>query len=100
MAGSLALAAGAQILERHFAKEKKEVKVNEYSSKKDILENWLISLNESLIQLQDTNFSVNLEQQKKTLLNLQYLVSMIYPVSRIAIDSLFFLLDKSNYILE
>ena len=71
LAGSLALAAGAQILERHFAKEKKEVKVNEYSSKKDILENWLISLNESLIQLQDTNFSVNLEQQKKTLLNLQ-----------------------------
>lgn len=71
LAGSLALAAGAQILERHFAKEKKEVKVNEYSSKKDIFENWLISLNESLIQLQDTNFYANLEQQKKTLLNLQ-----------------------------
>ncbi len=71
LAGSLALAAGAQILERHYAKEKKGVKINKYSSNQDIFENWLKSLTESIKQLQDENFSTNLEEQKKTLIQLQ-----------------------------
>jgi len=71
LAGSLALAAGAQVLERHYAKEKNGVKINKYSSNQHIFESWLASLNESIKQLQDINFSTNLEEQKKTLIQLQ-----------------------------
>jgi len=56
LAGSLALAAGAQILERHYAKEKKGIAINSYSSKKDTFENWLVNLRESISQLYDDNF--------------------------------------------
>lgn len=71
LAGSLSLAAGAQILERHYAKEKKGVKINEYSSNQNIFEIWLSNLKESIKQLQDVNFTFNLEEQRKTLLKLQ-----------------------------
>jgi N-acetylneuraminate synthase len=71
LAGSLALAAGAQILERHYAKEKKDVSINSYSSKKDLFENWLVNLHECISQLHDKNYFENLDLQKETLHHLQ-----------------------------
>jgi len=71
LAGGLALAAGAQILERHYVLEEKGVMANMYSSKKYQFENWLVQLNEALSQLRDSNFAENLENQKETLHKLQ-----------------------------
>lgn len=71
IAGGLALAAGAEILERHYAKGTKDVNVNEYSSEKNVFENWLINLKTALNQINDDKFSDNLEFQRVTLLKLQ-----------------------------
>jgi len=71
LAGGLALAAGAQILERHYAKSKPGLEVNTYSSEKIIFENWLINLRNSLNQLHDLDFAKNLENQQNTLRQLK-----------------------------
>jgi len=67
IAGPLALASGAQIFERHYAKEQTGVKVNGYSSRRVEFENWLASLSIARQQLIDEQFQENLILQKKTL---------------------------------
>ena len=71
LAGSLALALGAQILERHFAKERQDIKVNGYSSTSKEFDNWLETLAISLNQIYDSNFEDSIKKQKTTLHELQ-----------------------------
>jgi sialic acid synthase SpsE/quercetin dioxygenase-like cupin family protein len=71
VAGGLALAAGAQILERHYAKSTEIINVNNYSSEQYIFEDWISSLKEALNQLRDTQVLTNLEKQRETLHQLQ-----------------------------
>ena len=71
LAGSLAVAAGAQILERHFAKEKPGIKINGYSSTSKEFENWLEGITSTLNQLYDPFFDESLNKQKTILHELQ-----------------------------
>jgi N-acetylneuraminate synthase len=71
VAGGLALAAGAQVLERHYAKSTDKIKVNNYSSERIIFENWISNLISTRNQLHDPNVLMNLNKQKDTLHQLQ-----------------------------
>lgn len=70
-AGPLALAAGAQILEKHFAKSAPGISVNQYSGGRSEFQFWLESLDNACSQLFDKEFSHNLTFQKNTLRQLQ-----------------------------
>ena len=71
LAGPLALAAGAKILERHYAKEIPGVSINDYSSERNEFEIWLGSLRQAQDQIFDSEFEDSLTQQKTTLRQLQ-----------------------------
>jgi sialic acid synthase SpsE/quercetin dioxygenase-like cupin family protein len=70
-AGPLAVASGAEILERHYAKSKPGSTVNSYSSEKQEFQFWLQSLLKARRQLHDKNFIESLKLQKSTLRELQ-----------------------------
>lgn len=70
-AGSLAIAAGAQILEKHYAKSAPGILVNQYSGGKSEFQFWLESLNNACSQLFDKDFLKKLVSQKNTLRQLQ-----------------------------
>lgn len=70
-AGPLALAAGARILEKHFAKSAPGISVNQYSGERSEFKFWLESLDKSCSQLFDKEFSQSLTLQKNTLRQLQ-----------------------------
>ena len=66
IAGGLALAAGACILERHVGAPLTEIPLNAYSSDKDVLANWLLNLKRAVEMLGPTtpwNF-INENEQK------------------------------------
>jgi N-acetylneuraminate synthase len=67
ISGPLALASGAQIFERHYAKEKNGLVINGYSSTRVEFENWLAAICNARQQLIDTQFQQNIILQKKTL---------------------------------
>jgi sialic acid synthase SpsE/quercetin dioxygenase-like cupin family protein len=71
LAGPLAIASGAKILERHYAKEISGISINSYSSTKNEFEIWLESINQAQIQLFDDNFQNSLNEQKITLRQLK-----------------------------
>ena len=71
LAGPLAIAAGAQILERHYAKEISGISINDYSSEKSEFEIWLGSLVQAQNQIFDSEFKESLTEQKTTLRQLQ-----------------------------
>lgn len=65
--GPLALASGAQIFERHYAKEQNGLVINGYSSTRVEFENWLSAICNARQQLSDSQFQQNIILQKKTL---------------------------------
>jgi len=67
ISGPLALASGAQIFERHYAKEQNSLVINDYSSTRIEFENWLVAICNARQQLIDTKFHQNMILQKKTL---------------------------------
>jgi sialic acid synthase SpsE/quercetin dioxygenase-like cupin family protein len=71
LAGPLALASGAQILERHYAKSANGVSINGYSSQRHEFEVWLENLDSAIKQLFDKKYSENLIRQQSTLRQLQ-----------------------------
>ena len=71
IAGPLALASGAQIFERHYAKERSGVVINDYSSSRDNFENWLDAIENARQQIVDEDFQDNLLLQKNTLMPLK-----------------------------
>jgi len=71
LAGPLALAAGAQVLERHYAKSSLGVSINQYSSEISEFQLWLENLEIACNQLSDKEFIQSLTLQKSTLRQLQ-----------------------------
>jgi len=71
LAGPLALAAGATILERHFGKQSASNSVNAYSSERDTLKNWIDVLANSMNYLIDLDTYRSIKRQKETLRKLQ-----------------------------
>jgi len=67
LAGPLALAAGAQIFEKHYAKKYDEVEINSYSSEKADFEAWIKAILSARAQLTDFFFRDNLGVQRMTL---------------------------------
>jgi N-acetylneuraminate synthase len=82
LAGPLAVAAGAQILERHYAKEKSGVSVNDYSSSKNDFEFWLQNISEAQRQLFDHSYESTLNEQKLTLRQLKRGVYALNDISK------------------
>ncbi|ASY14010.1 putative sialic acid synthase [Candidatus Planktophila dulcis] len=71
LAGPLALAAGASILERHYGKSTEKIGVNSYSSERAIFSSWLHQLTETILRLADIDFDNTVSVQKETLRKLQ-----------------------------
>jgi N-acetylneuraminate synthase len=71
LAGPLALAAGASILERHYGKPTDKVELNSYSSEHDTFKKWLEQLTRTMTYLADKNFDETISIQKETLRKLQ-----------------------------
>lgn len=89
-AGSLAIAAGAEILERHYGKKQNGVTLNQYSSGYDEFEKWLANINSTLLMDRDVNFEESLKEQ---LIELTQLKRGLYASKNIDIGNL---IDKSN----
>jgi len=90
IAGSLAIAAGAEILERHYGIKHNQINLNQYSSGYDEFEKWLVHINLTLVMDRDVNFEKSLQEQ---LIELTQLKRGLYASKAIGVGDL---IDKSN----
>jgi len=67
LAGALAVAAGAEILERHYGKELDGIVLNNYSSGEVEFKNWLENIKLALSMQKDSKFEESIKLQKETL---------------------------------
>lgn len=93
MAGALAVASGAMLLERHYGRSSDTAKLNQYSSSYSDFENWINGLQVAWEMLFDKDFEKSLNAQQAVLRQLKrgiWAKTQIAPGEKAMVDRLTF----------